>query len=312
MENIIVTPRSLSQGNNPLLNKIRESGYNIVFPSPGKQPTEEELSSVIEDAVGYIAGVEPITASLLEKAQKLKVISRNGTGIDNIDLEAARSKGILIKKADGANARGVAELAFGLILAAARNIVSSDRNLKSEKWVREKGFELENKTLGIIGCGKIGQLVAHFALGFEMNVLGYDVFPNQHFRPSERFRFEPLYAVLENSDIISLHCPPLPDKKSLIGATEISRMKRGAIIINTARQSLVDEKAILEALDSGALRCYAIDAFDREPPDDLLLVKNGMVIVTPHIGGFTEESIQRAAEVAIDNLLDTLLMGKSC
>jgi len=310
MENIIVTPRSLSQGDNPLLNKIKQLGYNIIFPSPGKQPTEEELSSVIEDAVGYIAGVEPITASLLSKAQKLKVISRNGTGIDNIDLEAAQSNGILIKKADGANARGVAELAFGLILAAARNIVSSDRNLKSEKWIREKGFELENKTLGIIGCGKIGQLVAHFALGFGMNVLGYDIFPNQNFRPSEKFRFEPLHAVLEKSDIISLHCPPLPNKKPLIGAAEISRMKQGAIIINTARQSLVDEKAILEALNSGALRCYAIDAFDREPPDDLSLVQNGRVIVTPHIGGFTEESIQRASEVAIDNLLDALLMGK--
>ncbi len=128
MDNIIVTPRSLSKGNNPLLDRIKDAGYNLVFPNPGKQPTEDELVEVIGDAVGYIAGVEPITAAVLEKAEKLRVISRNGTGIDNIDLEAARKKNIKIRKADGANARGVAELTIGLILAAVRDIVLSDRS----------------------------------------------------------------------------------------------------------------------------------------------------------------------------------------
>ncbi|MEN6318027.1 MAG: phosphoglycerate dehydrogenase [Rectinema sp.] len=306
MENIIVTPRSLSKGNNPLLARIKDAGYNLVFPNPGKQPTEDELVEVIGDAVGYIAGVEPITAAVLEKAEKLKVISRNGTGIDNIDLETARKKNIKIRKADGANARGVAELTIGLILAAVRDIVLSDRSLKSGIWNREKGFELEDKTLGIIGCGKIGQLVSRFALEFGMNVLAYDAYPNPDFHPSGNFRFDALRAVLKNSDIVSLHCPPLPDKRPLIEAAEIATMKHGAIIINTARQSLVDEKALLEALDSGILHCYAIDAFDKEPPDDLSLAKNERVIVTPHIGGFTEESIQRATEAAIDNLLESL------
>jgi phosphoglycerate dehydrogenase-like enzyme len=306
MDNIIVTPRSLSKGNDPLLNRIKAAGYNLVFPSPGNQPTEAELEEVIGDAVGYIAGVEPISAAVLEKARRLKVISRNGTGIDNIDAEAARKKNITIRKADGANARGVAELAMGLIFAAARNIVSSDRSLKSGTWTREKGFELEGKTLGIIGCGKIGQMVSRFALGFGMDVLAYDAFPNPDFHPSGNFRFEPLRTILENSDIVSLHCPPMPDKRPLIGAAEIAAMKHGAIIVNTARQSLVDEEALREALDSGSLHCYAIDAFDKEPPDDLSLARHERVIVTPHIGGFTEESTRRASEAAIDNLLESL------
>jgi len=306
MNNIIVTPRSLSKGDHPFLKKLTDAGYHLVFPSPGRQPTEQELAAVIGDAVGYVAGVEPITAATLAKASKLRVISRNGTGIDNIDTEAAARQSIVIRKAEGANARGVAELTIGLMLAAVRSIPTSDRSLKAEQWKRIQGFELEGKTLGIIGCGKIGKLVAGFALAFGMKVLAYDAYPDRNFSPSIEFEYVALENLLENSAIVTLHCPPLPEKKPLIGEQQLSIMRRGAIIINTARQSLVDEASLVRSLDTGAIACYAIDAFDKEPPEDFSLVKHEHVIVTPHIGGYTAESIDRAAEAAIDNLLETL------
>ncbi|MFA5853200.1 MAG: phosphoglycerate dehydrogenase [Spirochaetales bacterium] len=306
MEYIIVTPRSLSVGGHPLLEKIRKAGFDILFPSPGAQPTEAQLLAAIPGAIGYLAGVERISASVLGQASKLRVISRNGTGVDNIDLAAAKARGIEIRRAEGANARGVAELAFGQLLAALRNLPASDASLKAGGWSRRKGRELEGKTLGIVGCGKIGKLVARFALAFDMDVIAYDLFPDTKFKPSERFRFASLDELVAKADFLSLHCPPAPDGKPVLGAAEIAAMKRGAVVVNTARQGLVDEAAMLAALDKGRIAAYALDAFDKEPPEDRAIIANPNVIATPHIGGFTEESIDRATEVAVDNLLDSL------
>jgi len=306
MEYIIVTPRSLSDGGHPLLEKIRKAGFDILFPSPGAQPTEAQLLAAIPGAIGYLAGVERISASVLGQASKLRVISRNGTGVDNIDLAAAKARGIEIRRAEGANARGVAELAFGQLLAALRNLPASDASLKAGGWSRRKGRELEGKTLGIVGCGKIGKLVARFALAFDMDVIAYDLFPDTKFKPSERFRFASLDELVAKADFLSLHCPPAPDGRPVLGAAEIAAMKRGAVVVNTARQGLVDEAAMLAALDKGRIAAYALDAFDKEPPEDRAIIANPNVIATPHIGGFTEESIDRATEVAVDNLLDSL------
>jgi len=157
-----------------------------------------------------------------------------------------------------------------------------------------------------VGCGKIGKLVARFALAFDMDVIAYDLFPDTKFKPSERFRFASLDELVAKADFLSLHCPPAPDGKPVLGAAEIAAMKRGAVVVNTARQGLVDEAAMLAALDKGRIAAYALDAFDKEPPEDRAIIANPNVIATPHIGGFTEESIDRATEVAVDNLLDSL------
>lgn len=306
MDKVIVTPRSLSSGGHPLLNKIRDAGYELVFPNPGAQPSEAELGAVIADAIGYLAGVERIGSGLIEAASRLRVISRNGTGVDNIDLEAAGRRGIVIRRAEGANARGVAELAFGLILASARSISRIDSALKSERWIREKGFELEGKTLGLIGCGKIGRLVARFALAFDMQVLAYDPYPDAGFDPGRGFAWAPLSRVLSDADVLSLHCPPRKGGKPVLGAEEIAALKKGVVVVNTARQNLVDERAIAFALDAGAVRAYAIDAFDREPPESFAFLKRASVLATSHIGGFTGESVDRATEMSVDNLLDAL------
>ena len=306
MGKVIVTPRSLSKGGHPLLGRVTSAGHELVFPSPGNQPTEAQLDAVISDAIGYIAGVEKISAGLIAKAGKLVAISRNGTGVDNVDLAAAKARGIRVLRAEGANARGVAELAFGQILAAARGICAADAQLKAGKWVREKGFELEGKTLGIIGCGKVGRLVARFALAFDMRVLAFDLYPDASFAPSTAFAWVSLAEALSKSDVVSLHCPPPADGKSLLDRAAIDGLKKGVIVVNTAREGLVDAAAMTAALESGRVRAYTLDAFDKEPPDDWGIPGNLRVIATPHIGGFTDESIDRATEVAVDNLLAAL------
>jgi phosphoglycerate dehydrogenase-like enzyme len=306
MGKVIVTPRSLSKGGHPLLDRIRSAGHELVFPSPGNQPTEAQLEAVIDDAVGYIAGVEKIGAGLIAKAGKLVAISRNGTGVDNVDLAAAKDRGIRVLRAEGANARGVAELAFGHILAAARGICAADAQLKAGKWVREKGFELEGKTLAIVGCGKIGRLVARFALAFDMKVLAYDLYPDSSFSPSAAFRWGSLAEALSEADVVSLHCPPPPDGVALLDRAAIEGLKKGVIVVNTAREALVDAAAMMTALESGRVRAYTVDAFDKEPPEDWSVVRNSRVLATPHVGGFTDESIDRATEVAVENLLSAL------
>jgi phosphoglycerate dehydrogenase-like enzyme len=303
---VIVTPRSLSAGGHPLLEKLTAAGFETVFPAPGAQPSADQVRAVLDGAVGWIAGVEKIDAGLLAEAKDLKVISRNGTGVDNIDLVAAQSAGIQVLRAEGANARGVAELAFAHLLSAARGIPHASAELKEGRWTRLKGFELEGKTLGIIGCGRIGRLVARFALAFDMRVLGYDLYPDATFKASPDFSWADLDKVISSSDLLTLHCPPSPDGQPIINDQALGKMKKGVVVVNTARESVVDWPAMKAALDAGKVAWYTVDAFDREPPESFDIPRHPKVIATAHIGGFTDQSIDRATEVAVDNLLTAL------
>ena len=303
---ILITPRSLTRDGHPSLDRLEKLGYVLVKSSPGKQPTEDELIHLVKGCVGYLAGVEPITASVLESATELRVISRNGTGTDNIDQEAATKAGIKICKTAGANARGVAELTIGLLLALSRSIPFSDHCLKNGTWQRRKGFEIEGKILGLVGCGKIGSLVAQMAVGMRMEVLAYDPAMVEAHDKNAGPKQVSLEELFEESDIISLHCPSQPDKKPIIDKTSLKKMKNGIYLINTARADLMDNEALLAGLDSGQIAGIALDVFEKEPPEDTRLVRNDKVITTPHIGGFTVESIDRAASEAVENLIDSL------
>jgi len=304
MKKILVTPRSLTKGGDPALDLLTREGFEIVFSSPGTMPPEDELIRLLPGCVGYLAGVEPITAAVLESAADLKVISRNGTGINNIDLVAARRLNIEILRAEGANARGVAELTLAMVLGLIRSIPFSDAVMKRNQWERRKGLELQDRTLGLIGCGKIGQLVCRLALAFGMEVLAHDAYPDPKFAPGTGFRFVELEAVLDSSDVISFHCPEQPDSRPILDRKRLARVKPGVFIVNTARASLIDQAAILEALHAGRVAGVALDVFDREPPEASPLLSDDRVIVTPHIGGFTAESVARATLAAVENLLN--------
>jgi phosphoglycerate dehydrogenase-like enzyme len=311
MNKILVTPRSLTRGGDPALDSLTKEGFKIIFSSPGVMPPEDELIELLPGCVGYLAGVEPITAAVLESASDLKVISRNGTGINTIDLQAAQRLNIEILRAEGANARGVAELTLGVILSLIRSIPFSDAGMKSEKWERRKGLELQGRTLGLIGCGKIGQLVAQLALAFGMQVLAHDAFPNRKFALGSDFRFTDLDDVLANSEIISFHCPEQPDGRAILDRDRLGRLRPGVFVVNTARSSLIDETAILETLHEGRVAGLALDVFDREPPEATPLLLDDRVILTPHIGGFTSESVSQATLAAVENLLNFFRGNKS-
>lgn len=304
MKKILVTPRSLTKDGDPALDLLTREGFELIFSIPGKMPGEDELIRRLPGCSGYLAGVEPIPAAVLESAVDLKAISRNGTGINNIDIQAAQRLGIKIMRAEGANTRGVAELTLGLILALIRSISFSDARMKSGLWQRRKGLELHERTLGLIGCGRIGQLVSQMALAFGMNVMAYDAFPDQNFAPSPKFQFTKLENVFTRSDIISFHCPEQEEGRAILDRDSIRRLKPGVFLVNTARASLIDENAILEALHEGRVAGLALDVFDREPPAATPLLSDDRVITTPHIGGYTTESVSRATLAAVENLLE--------
>jgi len=306
MGRILVTPRSVTKNGHPALDRLPAAGHEVVLGPPGRQPTEDELVRLVCDCQGYLAGVEPVTSRVLQSAPLLRVISRNGTGIDNVDLRAAEARGIAVLRADGANARGVAELTIGLMFALARNLPASDARMKAGAWEREIGVELEGRTLGVVGCGRIGKLVAQRALGIGMQVIAHDAYPDKTFSPGTGFRIAAFDEVLARADFLSLHCPPAADASPLLDGPALSRMKRGAFIINSARHQLIEIEALLAALEEGRIAGVALDVFDAEPPRDPRLACHPRVVATPHIGGFTIESVGRAMDAAVDNLVREL------
>lgn len=303
---ILVTPRSVTRDGHPSLARLEEAGYEVVMGPAGKQPSEEALRSLLSDCVGMLAGVEPISADVLRSAKSLKAISRNGTGTDTVDVAAAEELGIEILRAAGANARGVAELTFALLFALIRSIVPTDEGMKQAEWKRFRGVELEGRTLGLVGFGRIGQLVGQLASAFGMKILAYDPMASEISHSIPNLEFADLDTIWEQSDIISFHCPPPSDGQTLLNEATLAKTKKGVYVVNTARFDLMDESAVLKALDSGQVAGLGLDAFAQEPPSDFTLAAHSKVVATSHIGGFTKESVDRAMDTAVGNLLQCL------
>jgi D-3-phosphoglycerate dehydrogenase len=306
MMKVLISPRSLTRDGHPSFEMLKNAGYEIVLATPGKQPSEEELLEKLPGCIGYLAGVEKISRKVLEAAKGLKVISRNGSGIDNIDQEACARLGITICRTEGANAKGVAELTIAFLFALARWVPFHDGMMKDGEWERKKGMEIEGRTLGLVGCGLIGKQTALRALGLGMRVVAFRRNPDRSFAPSDMFSWVSFEELLGQSDVVSLHLPANPDGEPVITKDVIGKMLRGVYIINTARASLIDEKAVLEALREGHVAGFATDVYIKEPPEDYSLVKHERVIATPHLGGFTVESVDRATVGAVENIINTL------
>jgi D-3-phosphoglycerate dehydrogenase / 2-oxoglutarate reductase len=210
-------------------------------------------------------------------------------------------------RAEAANARGVAELAICLALTSLRHLPALHVSLKRGHWQLIQGREIRGQPFGLIGGGAVGRIVAQSALGLGAQVVAFDPYPDGSFRPEANFGWRPLDEVLAAADILSLHCPPSPDGQPVINRQALGRIKDGCCLVNTARGSLVEENAIIEALDAGKLFAYATDVFQTEPPEPSSpLLRHERVIVSPHIGAFTEESVQRATQKAVENLLSAL------
>ena len=302
MSRVLITPRSLTRDPDPALRLLVEDGHELVFSRPGETPDEAALLELLPGCVGWLAGVEPVSPRVLEAAPGLRAISRNGTGSDNLPLQTAERLGIKVLRAGGANARGVAELAVGLILASLRHVPEQSAALKAGVWRRRPGIEIENRTLGLIGGGAVGRLVARFALALDARVRVFDPYPDAGFTPSGDFAWVSLDQVLADAEMLSLHCPMPPDGRAVLDEATIGRLRAGCRVVNTARAALVDEAAMLAALERDQVAAYATDVFAVEPPAPSPLLSHPRVIATPHIGGLTAESVRRATVAAVENL----------
>jgi D-3-phosphoglycerate dehydrogenase len=250
-----------------------------------------------------VRGATKITRPVIEAGTDLRIIVRAGIGLDNVDAAAAKEKKIAVANTPAATSISVAEHTFGLMLGAVRNHGRAVVSMKQHKWEKKalEGTELYGKTLGIIGCGRIGIEVARRAVAFGMKVLAYDVIP---IKTDLAVTQVPMDELLAKSDLITLHIPKQP--QPVVGAAEILKMKDGVIIVNVARGGVVDEKALLDSLNSGKVRAAALDVYSKEPPDDFALIDHPNVTPIPHLGAAAKEGQQRAGLEVVKILKERL------
>ena len=292
---------------------LDESGQSILRASATvddrKDISADDLLKAIPEYDGLIVrGRTKVSASVIAAASSLKVIGRAGVGVDNIDLVAAKKQNITVVNAPMSTSLAVAELTFGLLLALAREIPRADAGMKQGKWLKKEleGVELNGKTLGLIGFGRIGVEVGKRASAFGMNVMAYDPLISEDDikqRGAEPVSIQDLYAW---SDFISLHLPLNVQTRDLIGPLAFSRMKAGVRIMCAARGGIIDESALLDALNSGKVAGAALDVFAQEPPGLTETVSHPRVIATPHIGAQTAEAQIRASEDIANEVLSAL------
>lgn len=304
---LLVTPTSFGK-NNPAMRSDLEAVVGEVVYSPVSRPlTSPELAGLLPGCHGYIAGLDEINRSALEKADRLIVIARYGVGVDNVDLEAARVKGIAVTNTPGANSASVAELTVGFILALARQIPEVSAATRQGGWPRLNGLSLEEKVVGLIGFGAIGKQVARRLAGFDCCILAYDPFPDLAAAARLGVQLTPLEQLLAQADFVSLNLPLLPETRDMVNAEFLGKMKRGAHLINTSRGELLDERALADALKTGHLRGAALDVFTSEPPGlDNPLLGLPQVIVTPHCGAHTDGAINNMGRMSVQDCLAVL------
>lgn len=289
---------------------ILRSGADVEYHD--KLSADELIQRIADYDALIVRGQTRVTPAVFDAASRLKVVGRAGVGVDNIDLESAKKHNVTVVNAPTSTTVAVAELAFGLLLAVARELPRADATMKQGQWVKKEfeGVELNGKTLGIIGFGRIGMEVGRRAAAFGMSVIIYD--PNVAEHELVHGNAEPvsLQDLFAWSDFISLHLPLNVHTRDLLGPMAFSQMKDGVRIISTARGGIIDEAALLDALNSGKVAGAALDVFEKEPPGLTDLVAHPRVIATPHIGAQTAEAQSRAAEDIANEVL-AALHGKS-
>ncbi len=287
----------------------KEAAFEVVF-LPGK--TGASVIDEIKDADALVVrSATKVTAQLLEHAAKLRAIGRAGVGVDNVDLDAATKKGIVVMNTPGGNAVAVAEHAIALMLALIRRIPQADGALKQGRWEKKKltGTELRSKTIGLIGLGKIGMEVARLAQAFQMEVIAFDPYISSLLAREQNVRLMTLEEVLKASDFISVHASATAETKHLLNARTLAMAKPGVRIVNCARGELINEADLLAALESGHVAGAALDVFEIEPPKDFKLVAHPNVVATPHIAGSTEEAQEIVGIRIAEQVRDYLLQG---
>jgi len=299
MPNVFIATTSFGKPDPTPLEMLKSAGLEVSLNPYGRKLSREEVVELAANSEGIIAGTEPLDAEVLKKLKVLKVISRCGAGMDNIDLGAAKRQGIQVFNTPDSPTIAVAELTVGLILALLRHIPRMDREIRVGKWQKRMGNLLRGKKVGIIGFGRIGQKVAELILGLGAQVAYYDPAVNE-----AGYTSMSLDELLSSSDIVSLHASG-EGGAPLLGHKELRSMKQGSWLINCARGGMVDEEALYQVLEEGWLAGAAVDVFAEEPYAGSLS-KLDNVILTPHIGSYAIESRVKMEVQAVKNLIEGL------
>src|SRR6201991_2848383 len=290
---------------------FKDRGVDVHYqPDLGKD--KDKLAAIIGDYDGLaIRSASKVTPKILQNAKSLKVIGRAGIGVDNVDIPAATAKGIIVMNTPFGNSITTAEHAISLMLALARQIPAADASTQAGKWEKNRflGVEITGKTLGVIGCGNIGSIVADRAHGLKMKVIAYDPFLSPERAIDLGVEKVDLPELFKRADFITLHTPLTDKTKNIVDAAAIATMKRGVRIINCARGGLVDEQALRQALDSGQVAGAAFDVFVEEPATANPLFGHPNVVCTPHLGASTTEAQENVALQVAEQMSDYLLTG---
>ncbi len=304
---LLVTPTSYGKNDARLKTELEAQVGEVIYNPTGKPLTSAQVAGLLPGIDGYIAGLDGIDAVALAASDRLKVIARYGVGVDSVDLEAAKAKGIVVTNTPGANSVSVAELALGLMLALARQIPEAVEAVHQGKWPRYAGLSLEGKTVGILGLGAIGKQLAKRLAGFDCKVMAYDPFGDPAAARVLHVALTDLDEVLAASDFVSLHLPLLPETRCMVNDAFLAKMKKGSFLINTSRGEVMDEEALLKALQSGQLKGVGLDAFTVEPPDpNNPLLQLPQVIATPHLGAQTDGATSNMGWFAMHDCLAVL------
>lgn len=304
---VVATARSFCNTPGAHHSYLRDHGCEVALCAAAHPLSADELRALVSGVDGLILGLDRCDASVIDAADALKVISRYGVGVDEVDVAAASKRGIAVTTTPGANSAAVAELTIGLIFALARHIHRVAAAAQRGEWLRPMGWELNGKTLGVVGLGAIGREVIRRAAGLGMRIIGYDPIAGE-VAGVERVSLPDL---LRQADVVTLHIPLTPETATLINADTIGLMRDGAALINTARGGLVDEEALYHALALGKLIGAAMDAFQHEPPDGSPLLQLDNFIAMPHLGATTRETTLKMSLMAAQNCV-AVLRGEPC
>jgi glyoxylate reductase len=309
--NVLITARTLTEVGQEATALLRKAGCHLTLPPRFGPYPAEQLLPLLPGHDAVFASMDQFTAAVLSspEASALKLISRWGVGYDAIDIPAATAQGVVVAYTPGLLNETVADFAFALLLSAARRVHVGHGHMSRGQWQPAWGHDVFGKTLGIVGCGRIGQAMARRASGFNLRLLGYDIRPDPQ---AERIglQFVPLETLLAESDFVSLHAAATASNRGLIGEAQLRRMKPNAYLINTARGALVDEAALARALHAGWIAGAALDAFVVEPlPADHPLRSAPNVLLTPHLASFARETGEKVSTMAAQAIVD-LMQGR--
>ena len=310
MSKILITTTSFGKDDRSPLQLLREAGYEVITNPHKRKLSEDEVLDLLLQfkPVGMIAGVEPITARVLQQTQGLKAVSRCGVGMDSVDLEAARNLGIAVTNTPDAPTQSVAELTVGLIFALLRKICLHDREIRQGSWNKQMGSLLQGKRVGIVGLGRIGRRVAEMLLALGARVAGTDIQPDHEWLRKNSVALLGLEALLKQSEILCLHLSQTTSSGHLIGRKEMEAMPAGAYLINTSRGEVIDQDALYSMLSGGHLAGAALDVFDQEPYTGPLTGMDN-VVLTPHVGSYAREARIEMEMQSARNLIDELRRG---